>query len=62
MALIKCPECGKDVSDKAVRCPHCGMPLNEIHSVTQESTNNDVGRNAELSQSQKKRNECPSGY
>lgn len=55
MALIKCPECGKEVSDKAVRCPHCGMPLNEIHSVTQESTNNDAGRNTELSQSQKEK-------
>jgi hypothetical protein len=27
MALIKCPECGKDVSDQAVSCPHCGRPL-----------------------------------
>lgn len=27
MALIKCPECGHDVSDKAVSCPHCGYPM-----------------------------------
>lgn len=27
MALIKCPECGKDVSDKSVQCIHCGYPL-----------------------------------
>lgn len=27
MALIKCPECGKDVSNQAVRCPKCGMPI-----------------------------------
>lgn len=27
MALIKCSECGKDVSDKASACPHCGNPL-----------------------------------
>ena len=26
--LIKCPECGKDVSDKAPACIHCGFPLN----------------------------------
>lgn len=26
MALIKCPECGKSISDKAAKCPHCGMP------------------------------------
>lgn len=27
MALIKCPECGKEVSDKAQTCIHCGCPL-----------------------------------
>lgn len=30
MALIKCPECGKEVSDKAVACPNCGCPLSEV--------------------------------
>lgn len=29
MALIKCPECGKEVSDKAKTCPNCGCPLEE---------------------------------
>lgn len=24
MALIKCPECGKEISDKAASCPNCG--------------------------------------
>lgn len=24
MALVKCPECGKDVSTTAKACPHCG--------------------------------------
>lgn len=28
MALITCPECGKEVSDKAASCPNCGTPLN----------------------------------
>lgn len=27
MALIICPECGKEISDKAVACIHCGCPL-----------------------------------
>lgn len=27
MALIKCPECGKEVSDKARSCIGCGYPL-----------------------------------
>lgn len=30
MALIKCPECGKDVSDKAKSCPVCGYPIESI--------------------------------
>lgn len=27
MALIVCPECGKEVSDKSNVCIHCGYPL-----------------------------------
>lgn len=27
MAIIKCPECGNQVSDKASSCIHCGFPL-----------------------------------
>jgi hypothetical protein len=27
MALISCPECGNEVSDKAPTCPKCGVPL-----------------------------------
>jgi len=27
MALLKCPDCEKDVSDKAVACPNCGSPI-----------------------------------
>lgn len=29
MALIKCKECGKDVSDSAGKCPHCGAKVNK---------------------------------
>ena len=28
MAIIKCPDCGKEVSDRANVCIHCGAPLN----------------------------------
>lgn len=28
--LIKCPECGKDISDRSIQCIHCGYPLSEI--------------------------------
>lgn len=27
MALIKCPNCGKDVPDAAAYCPSCGRPM-----------------------------------
>jgi hypothetical protein len=27
MALINCPECKKEISDKAASCPHCGFIL-----------------------------------
>lgn len=27
MALIKCSECGKEISDKAAACVHCGCPV-----------------------------------
>lgn len=33
MAIIKCPECGKDVSDKSDKCIHCGFPLDNFESV-----------------------------
>lgn len=29
MALIQCPECGKEISDKALSCPYCGNPMAE---------------------------------
>lgn len=50
MALIKCPECGRDVSTAADACPHCGYPIakmriketkNELHAETIEEKQND---------------------
>ena len=29
MALVKCPECGKEVSDTARNCVHCGYKNQE---------------------------------
>lgn len=31
MALIRCPECGREISDKATVCPGCGYPMAENH-------------------------------
>lgn len=28
MALIKCKECGREISSSAINCPHCGAPIN----------------------------------
>lgn len=28
MALIKCSDCGKDISHNAISCPSCGNPIN----------------------------------
>ena len=27
MSSVKCPECGKEISDKADTCPNCGYPI-----------------------------------
>ena len=31
MALIKCPDCGREVSDRADKCPSCAFPLNQAY-------------------------------
>ena len=33
MAMIMCPECGRNISDKAKTCPGCGCPVEEITTV-----------------------------
>lgn len=34
MALINCPECNQQISDKAAFCPRCGFPVAEISKNT----------------------------
>lgn len=36
MALIKCPECSKEISDKAISCPNCGVPLIKVDLIPKE--------------------------
>lgn len=36
MSMIKCPECGKDVSDKATVCPECGYPIENVLKTIEE--------------------------
>lgn len=47
MAIIRCPQCNGDVSDKAKNCPHCNYQLNKYdeverlkNSITVSSNNN----------------------
>ena len=35
MALIKCPECKKKISDTCKTCPHCGYTLDEGEVIQQ---------------------------
>lgn len=41
MALIKCPECGKEISDKAASCPNCGYPINAA-TIHTENGNDEI--------------------
>ncbi len=42
MGLIKCPSCGRDISDKTNNCIHCGyeMRTNNVNSYTMNSNIN----------------------
>lgn len=42
MALIKCPECNKEISDKAASCPNCGFPIQEVNRPKFSSTGMNV--------------------
>ena len=35
MALIKCPECGQEISDQATSCPNCVCPMKENEEATE---------------------------
>lgn len=42
MALIKCTECGKEMSSDAAACPSCGKP-NEAAAKKQSTSTRDAG-------------------
>ena len=44
MALIKCPDCGKDISDAAPTCIGCGRQMKATESVAVEKTERTGGR------------------
>ena len=42
MALIKCPECGATISDKAEKCPKCAFPIKSINVVSPQNSTQTV--------------------
>ena len=42
MAMIKCPECGRDISDKAKDCIHCGFPVKQAADCSNRNQNQQV--------------------
>lgn len=59
MALIKCPECGQEVSDKAAACPRCASPILganviKIRMNLPDRINGRAGRKAEVVSSEGK--------
>lgn len=43
MALIKCPECSNEISDKALKCPKCGFAIQDIVICEECGTRNKKG-------------------
>jgi hypothetical protein len=37
MALVRCPECGANISQHAASCPHCGYPISDPIAPPQDS-------------------------
>ena len=54
MALIKCPECGKDVSDKSIACPSCGYPIVSMVNSKEDKSKEDKPEEKKLEIHQKK--------
>lgn len=48
MALIKCKECGKEISDKAVTCPNCGTPVSNVQNNISQPSSNQPNKNSSL--------------
>jgi hypothetical protein len=44
MALISCPECGNEISDKAVSCPSCGVPISDDNKTSKDGPHISVTR------------------
>jgi len=49
MALINCPECKKEISDKAEKCPTCGNPISPgTEAIKEETPSKEIGGKEEV--------------
>ncbi len=46
MSMIKCSECGKEISDKAEKCVHCGNPLKKSEQNNNGNESKAKGKNS----------------
>ena len=57
MALIKCPECGKEISDRASTCPNCGCPVkadvSNVDNSAKDTNNTDANQISETNKKNK---------
>ena len=55
MALIKCPECGREISDVAAACPLCGFPIvKSVDAAEASAPVSQAVRKAELGEAEKR--------
>lgn len=59
MALIKCPECGKEISDRASTCPNCGCPIKADVSNVDNSAKDADKTNANQISATNQKNKTP---
>lgn len=63
MALVKCPECGKEISDKAKECPNCGIVISiiDVSENVEEKFNESIENDKKITKNEKKKNKNKKG-
>lgn len=62
MALIKCPECGKEISDASAACIHCGYPLNKNPGIQETEVPNIENEEKEMPKLENEKEKTKPGY
>ena len=61
--LIKCPACGREVSNQAVSCPHCGQPIMEmVKEKEREEEAKQIARYSQIEEYGKSRSKKKGGF